>query len=128
MQLQLSDDLVQKIEFLIEQKNDEELRLHLEEVHPADIAEIITELDLEEATYIFKLLDSDKTSEALMELEEDVRERILDNLSPKEIAEELENMDTDDAADIIAELSEERQHEVISQIIDEEHADNIVEL
>lgn len=128
MQFQLSDDLVQKIEFLIEQKNDEELRLHLEEVHPADIAEIITELDLDEATYIIKLLDSDKTSEALMELEEDVRERILDNLSPKEIAEELENMDTDDAADIIAELSEERQHEVISQIIDEEHADNIVEL
>src|SRR5690606_26768147 len=69
-----------------------------------------------------------KTSEALMELEEDVRERILDNLSAKEIAEELENMDTDDAADIIAELSEERKQEVIQEIVDEEHAEHIVEL
>ncbi len=128
MQFQISDDLIEKIEHLIEQKNDEELLLHLEEVHHADIAEILTELDLDDATYIIKLLDSDKTSEALMELEEDVRERILDNLSPQEIAEELENMDTDDAADIISELSQDRQQEVISQIIDEEHAENIVEL
>lgn len=128
MQFQLSEELIEKIEFLIEQKNDEELLLHLEEVHHADIAEILTELNLDDATYIIKLLDSDKTSEALMELEEGVRERILENLSPKEIAEELENMDTDDAADIISELSEDRQQEVIAQIIDEEHAENIVEL
>jgi len=102
--------------------------LHLDEVHHADIAEILTDLDLEDATYIVKLLDSVKTSEALMELEESVRLRILENLSPKEIAEELEEMDTDDAADIISELSEERQQKVISHIEDEEHADNIVEL
>jgi magnesium transporter len=128
MQFELTEELIEKIEYLIEQKNDAELLLHLEEVHPADIAEILSEIDIEEATYIVKLLDSEKTSEALMELEEGVRERILDSLSPKEIAEELEEMDTDDAADIISELSEERQQKVIAQILDEEHADNIVEL
>lgn len=128
MQFELSEELIEKIEYLIEQKNDAELHLHLEEIHPADIAEILSELDIKEAIYIVKLLDSEKTSEALMELEEGVRERILDSLSPKEIAEELEEMDTDDAADIISELSEERQQKVIAQIIDEEHADNIVEL
>lgn len=128
MQFELSEELIEKIEFLIEQKNDAELQLHLEEIHPADIAEILSELDIEEAIYIVKLLNSEKTSEALMELEEGVRERILDSLSPKEIAEELEEMDTDDAADIISELSEERQQKVIAQILDEEHADNIVEL
>ncbi len=128
MQFQLSDELIQKLEVLIQQQNDKELNLTLEDVHPADIAEIISELDLDEATYIIKLLDSVKTAEALMELEEGVRERILENLSAKEIAEELEEMDTDDAADIISELSEERQQKVIAQIIDEEHADNIVEL
>ena len=128
MQFEVTDELIEKIESLIEQKNDEELLLHLDEVHHADIAEILTDLDLEDATYIVKLLDSVKTSEALMELEEGVRIRILENLSPKEIAEELEEMDTDDAADIISELSEERQQKVISHIEDEEHADNIVEL
>ncbi|WP_424492977.1 magnesium transporter [Salinimicrobium sp. GXAS 041] len=128
MQFQISEELVEHICNLIEQGRDDELLVYLEDVHHADIAEIMNELDLDQATYIIKLLDSTKTSEALMELEEDVRERILDNLSAKEIAEELENMDTDDAADIIAELSEERKQEVIEQIADEEHAEHIVEL
>jgi magnesium transporter len=128
MQFQISNELIEKLKFLVEQQNNEELLLHLEDVHHADIAEILTELSLEEATYIVKLLDSQKTAEALMELEEGVRERILDTLSAKEIAEELEEMDTDDAADIISELSLERQQNVIAELIDEEHADNIVEL
>ncbi len=128
MQFQISNELIEKIRFLIETNSDEEILLHLEEVHHADIAEILVELDLQEATYIIKLLDSQKTSEALMELEEGVRERILDTLSAKEIAEELEEMDTDDAADIISELSLERQQNVIAEIVNEEHADNIVEL
>ena len=128
MQFEINEEYIENIQLLIEEHKDDELLLQLEEVHHADIAEIIDELELDQATYIIKLLDSTKTSEALMELEEDVRERILDNLSAKEIAEELENMDTDDAADIIAELSEERKQEVIGEIIDEEHAEHIVEL
>ena len=128
MQFQISSELIEKIKFLVSEENNEELLLHLEDVHHADIAEIITELSLEEATYVVKLLDSQKTAEALMELEEGVRERILDTLSAKEIAEELEEMDTDDAADIISELSPERQQNVIAELVDEEHADNIVEL
>ena len=128
MQFQISSELIDKIKFLVAEGNNEELLLHLEDIHHADIAEIITELSLEEATYVVKLLDSQKTAEALMELEEGVRERILETLSAKEIAEELEEMDTDDAADIISELSPERQQNVIAELVDEEHADNIVEL
>lgn len=128
MQFQISPELIEKIEILVEENNDKELLLHLEDLHHADIAEILDELNLDEATYIIKLLDSEKTSEVLMELDEDDREKILNNLSSKEIADELEEMDTDDAADIIAELSEERQEEVISNIEDQEHAADIKEL
>jgi magnesium transporter len=63
-----------------------------------------------------------------MELDEDLRERILDNLTPTEIAQELEELDTDDAADIIAELDDNIQKEVIDKITDEDHAADIVEL
>ncbi|MEX0997140.1 MAG: magnesium transporter [Flavobacteriaceae bacterium] len=128
MQFQISPELIEKIEQLVEEQNDTELLVHLEDLHHADIAEILDELNLDEATYIIKLLDSEKTSEVLMELDEDDREKILDNLSSKEIADELEEMDTDDAADIIAELSEERQEEVISNIEDRVHAQDIKEL
>ncbi len=124
----LTDELISQIETLIEKKSEGQLRDLLMELHYADIAEIVNELDLEEATYLFKLLDSEKTSDTLTELDDDVREQILQNLSAKEIAEEIEELDTDDAADIIAELPEERQEKVIQQIEDEEHAAEIVEL
>lgn len=128
IQFQLTDELIEKVEILIELKNDKELRKLLNEFHYADIAEILDELDLDEAIYIIKLLDSETTSDILMELDEDNREKVLQNLSAKEIAEEIEELDTDDAADIIAELPEHRQREVISNIEDEDHKAEITEL
>ncbi|MEX0291295.1 MAG: magnesium transporter [Flavobacteriaceae bacterium] len=124
----LTEELLAEIEQLIETQQGSKLVLLLEEVHYADVAEIINELNEDEATYLIKLLDSDKTSDVLTELDEDVREAILNNLSTKEIAEELEELDTDDAADIIAELPEEIVQEVISEIEDKEHAQDIVDL
>ena len=70
---------------------------NLKDLHYADIAEIINELSTDQATYLVKLLDSDKTADALAEVDEDIREGILENLSV-EIAEEIEELDTDDAA------------------------------
>ena len=125
---QLTDDLIAQIETLIQNRNDKELLSIFGDYHYADVAEVIGELNLEEATHIIKLLDSGKTSDILAELDEDIREQILANLSDKEIAGELQELDTDDAADIIAELPESRKQEVISQIEDEEHARDIVEL
>ena len=97
-------------------------------MHHADIAEILDELDFDEATYIFKVLDTEKTAEILLELEDDLREKILSRLSPKEIAEELDELETNDAADIIAELSQSKKQEVISELQDVEHAKDIVDL
>ncbi|WP_062054677.1 magnesium transporter [Aquimarina longa] len=128
MQFHISNELIQQVKHLIIAKDDNSLRGMLSEIHYADVAEIISELNLSQATYLIKLLDSEKTSEALMELEEDFRERILENLSVKEIAEELEEMDSDDAADVVAELPEDRAEEVIAQIEDEQHVEDIKEL
>ncbi|MBZ0327953.1 MAG: magnesium transporter [Altibacter sp.] len=128
MQFQLTADFITQIEQLIANKDGNALRELLQELHFADIAELLEELDSDEATYLIKLLESELTSEALIELDDDVREKILNRLSPKEIAKELEELDTDDAADIIAELDEDIQKKVIGKIKDEEHAADIVEL
>ena len=128
MPFELSQELIEKIQSLIEDNNDQELQSHLEEYHHADIAEVLDELSLDDATYIIRLLGSDQTSEVLMEMDDDDREKILGNLNAKEIAEEIEEMDTDDAADIISELSEDIKSQVISNIQDKKHAENIVEL
>lgn len=128
IQFELTADLLEKVEALINSKEDNELKKFLDDYHYADIAEILDELNLDQAMYVIKLLDSETTSDVLMELDEDNREKVLQNLSAKEIAEEVEELDTDDAADIIAELPEERQQAVISSIEDEEHKAEIKEL
>ena len=128
IQFELTEELIVQVELLISEKDDEELQNLLNGFHYADVAEILDELNLEDAVYVIKLLDSETTSDILTELDEDIREKVLKNLSAKEIAEEIEELDTDDAVDIISELPQERQQEVISSIEDEEHKAEITEL
>lgn len=124
----LTDELLEEIRELIAENKDAELQSMMKEFHYADIAEIADELEVEEATYLIKLLDSEKTSDILAEMHEDIREAVLKNLTAKEIAGELSELDTDDAADIINELPKELVQEVISEIEDREHAKDIVDL
>jgi magnesium transporter len=128
MEFKISRDFLVQIEQLISENRAQELENLLQDVHFADIADIMDELDDYGASYVFKLLDSEKTAEALLELDEEVRIKILKSLSAKEIAEELDELDTDDAADIIAELPQSKKEEVISELEDVEHAKDIVEL
>ncbi|MFY7987642.1 MAG: magnesium transporter [Flavobacterium sp.] len=128
MEFKISREFLTEIEQLISENKSQELLLLLEDIHFADIAEIMEELDDYGASYIFNTLDSEKTAEILLELDEEVREKILRNLSPKEIAEELDELSTDDAADIIAELPQHKKEQVISELEDVEHAKDIVDL
>ena len=128
MQFQLTTDYLEKVVQLIANNDRIALRQLLKDLHFADVAELLEELNSEQATFLIKSLESEITSEALMELDEDDREKILNRLSPVEIAKEIEEMDTDDAADVVAELDDHIQKKVIEKIEDEEHASDIVEL
>ena len=128
MSFEITNELLANITSYIEASNDKPIIALFEEMHYADVAEILDELSFDDIIYIIKLIDSEKTSAVLMELDEDIREKILQKLSAKEIAEQVEELDSDDAADIIGELSEERQEAVMSQIEDEEHVKEIEEL
>ena len=125
---QLSEELLKKIADLILAKKNTPLKKIVKDVHFADMAEIINELNEDQGIYLIKLFDSEKTSEILTELNEDVREKILKALSVKEIADAFEELDSDDAADILGELSEKRKEEVISEISDNNLADDLKEL
>ena len=125
---ELSKEIIQEISQLISNKKNKEIKKKVKEIHYADLAEIINELTFQESIYLIKLIDSDKTSDVLTELDEDVREKILERLSEKEIAGEIKELDSDDAADILSELSDEKQEKVISLIKDENITDNIREL
>ena len=127
-QFQLTDELIIKIADLISAKKNSTLKKLVKDIHFADMADIINLLNEEQGIYLIKLFDSEKTSEILTELDENVREKILQALSVKEIADEIEELDSDDAADILSELSEERKDKVISEISDDNLADDLIEL
>ena len=126
--LDVNDIFLEKIKTLIYENKNEVLKKELINFHYADIAEIIKLISLDEAIHIVKLLESDITAEALAEVDESFREKILNKLSAKEIAEEIEELDTDDAADIVGELPEILQEKVLSKIEDTEHSQDIREL
>ena len=119
-----------KLKSLIEAQNSKELISRIEELHIADIAEIIEDVSLENAKYLFELIsDEEKSAAVLVELEDDIREELLEGLSAQEIAEEvIDNLESDDAADLIGELSEDKKEEVLSHIEDEELASYISDL
>lgn len=128
MQFELTNDFLELLKQDIARLDRNEVAAKVTELHPADIAEILDEVTLQEAQFIFKLLEDELGSEVLMELDEDVRERFLASLSDIEIAEYVDQLDTDDAADLIAELPEKRQDHVLSQVDDDEQASDIADL
>ena len=125
---ELSKEIIHEISQLISSKNNKDIKKIVDEIHHADLAEIINELEFEQRIYLIKLIDSDKTSDVLTELDEDVRDKILETLSVKEIAGEIKELDSDDAVDILSDLTDEKQEKVISFIKDESKTENIREL
>jgi magnesium transporter len=123
-----TQEFLSHLKELILNSDHQAISILFEELHHADLAEVLEDLSFDEAVFIIRLLDTEKTSEILMELDEDTREKILQELSSKEIAKEIGELDSDDAADIIGELPDEQKNEVISQIEDVEHAKDIVDL
>ena len=122
-------EYLENIRKIIGEHNDEAARRELDELHPADIAELYQELDLDEAEYLYKLLDDDVAADVLMELDEDDRRKLLSTMPAEEIAKQfIDHLDTDDAVDIIQELDEEDRDEILSHIDDVEQAGDIIDL
>jgi magnesium transporter len=129
MKFDLTKDYLSELNALIDNKDSKSVLSFIEDCHPADIAEILDQLDFESASFLFELLEDEIAADVLVELEDDLREKLLKIHSPKEIAEEfVDNLDSDDAADIISELPENKKQEVLSHIEDLEHASDIVDL
>ena len=126
---ELTREFIGLLKDVIKSKNTEKACDILDNLHAADIADIYDKLNIEEAKFLYLILDSEKAGDVLIELEDDDREKFLKVLPPDVIAKQFINeMDSDDAADVIGDLSEERQEEVLSHIEDLNQASDIVDL
>lgn len=123
-----SYEYLDNIKQVIHGRDEAAARLALSELHPADIAELYQDLDLEEAEYLYKLLDEDVAAEVLMELDEEERLKLIEDMPAEEIAKQIDHLDTDDAVDLIQQLDAEERDEILSHIDDVEQAGDIIDL
>lgn len=129
MNFEVTNDYLEKLEEDIEAGNLQGHISEINEMHPADIAEVIDGLSLGAGKALIEEIDESKAADALIELDEDLRSKILEDYSGKEIAEELvENLDSDDAADLINELDADKRREVFKNISDREQARDLASL
>src|SRR5690554_1668388 len=115
MQYELTREYLDEIRDLIAENNTAFIE-DVIQLHPADIAEILDELDNDEAKFIYAHLNHDLQGDVLMELEDDVRQRFVESFNLDQLASQLENLDSDDAVDILGEMPIDKQLEVISKM------------
>ncbi len=104
------------IHSLLETKNFIELKSHLERLHPADIAEIISSTDIDSALEIFRLVEQEKQKTTFVELSEETQSEFVGYLRLDEIAYILEDISSDDATNFISEIEPEKAEEILNSI------------
>lgn len=95
----------------------------LEDMHAADVARELHDMDPERRAQVVRALDDAKLADALEELPEDEQIEVISTMEVERAADILEEMDPDDAADLIAELNEDKAEELLSRMQPEEAKD-----
>lgn len=127
--MELTQEFFDRVKQCIEQKEADKLKEMLVDLHPADIAELCNDLNLDDARFIYRLLDNETAADVLVEADEDARKELLEALPSETIAKRfVDYMDTDDAVDVMRELDEDKQEEILAHIEDIEQAGDIVDL
>ena len=88
----------------------------LEEMHPADLADIVENLGHEDRQAIFNTIDNEKAAELLSEVEPDVQASIIESLEAEKAAGILDEMEPSEAADLLNELEDRRSEEILEEM------------
>lgn len=99
----------------------------LDKLHPADLADILEDLDYKKRTDFIEDLDVETVAEAVAEMEADTQMEILEHLDSHQAAELLQEMPPDEAADLLGELTEEKSDELL-KLMEPEEAQEVREL
>lgn len=99
----------------------------LSTLHPADLADILEELDAKSRKQVFESLDEDLAADTLEEIEQEYKGSIIMDLSETKAAELLENMPSDEIADILDELDDDEREKILVNL-ETEDAEEVKEL
>ena len=99
----------------------------LAELHPADLAEIISDLNRSESREFLENLDVKVVADTLEEVEPEFQASLVEEMTNEKVADVLEEMAPDEAADLLAELPDDRSQELL-ELMEDDEADGVREL
>jgi len=102
-------------------------RNQMNEIHPADLADILESIPIQNIKTVLETIDAETTGETLYELEPEMRNLVINQLDSEQASDILEEMEPDEAADVLADLPEQKAQELL-ELMDEENAEEIQEL
>ena len=124
---EISWEYVQPLEMNLSRLTLTMARDQLADLHPADIAHIISQISHKHIQTVLTSLDTETAGEAIHELEPELRSRVISQLDSEQASDILEEMEPDEAADVLGDLSDEKAQELLG-LMDEEEAEEIQEL
>jgi magnesium transporter len=122
---QIRPEFVEEITRAIRASDAASLRAIVAELHEADLGDLIAALEPEDRVNLVELTGSDFDFSALNEVDETVREEILEELEPEEVAEGVRELESDDAVELLESLDEEDREEVLEKLPPSER--NVIE-
>jgi magnesium transporter len=97
------------------------------DLHPADLAEILSDLSRQEGSKILETLDIETLADTLEEVEPDFQVSLIERMPDDRVADVLEEMAPDEAADLLAELPLERKQELL-ELMEDKEAEDVIKL
>ena len=118
----LKKDFVRRVRGALEAGETDQVYDLVEPLHPADIADLFELLDADERPLLAKAISDLMGSEVFAELNDHVRELLVEALPAGEVADIAEQLDTDDAVAMLEDLDEEDQQAVLAEMEPEDRA------
>jgi magnesium transporter len=115
----INERLIDQVKDYIQNKDIPALKKVIDEMRPADVADLIEHLGPDERLYIFEIVEPGGAGEILVEIGPPVQEHLLNRLDNEVISEIVHGLDSDDAADLVGDLPVERAREIIETLEDD---------
>ena len=115
----ITEKFIEEVKGSIREKSQQYLKKLIDEMRPADLADLIEHLDREERLHIFEFLEPKGAGDVLVEMEAPAQESILGELDNQALSEIVQELDSDDAADLVGDLPAERAKQIIQSVEDD---------
>lgn len=118
----LDDRAVARIMYAVDTGDREQLLQELAQFHPADIADLLEQVNAFDRRRLIELYGADFDGDILSELDDSIREDVLGILRPEVLAEAVRELESDDVVDLVEDLEQDQQDAILEALEDSDRA------